>query len=473
VKLFNFLVESNELDFKETVELDKPKSWLKSVSAFANSLGGKIYFGVTDQDHEIIGLEDTQTKIDKITELIKDRISPLPKFEIKVIPINGKEIIELEVESGSNTPYYYFYKGSRACYIRIGSSSNIAPDYIWHELIAKGIGTTYDAQVSNYKLEDFSFTLLKATYKREVRKDFLDKYFTSFGLVDEKTGNLTYAGLLLADESPLRHSKLVCTRWSGVNRAGGVIDAIMDREYQGDILWLLKRGLDFIETHNRVAWKKLPRKRKTFPDYEERATTEVLVNALIHRNYYEYGANIHIDIFDDRMEIYSPGGMFNNRFIQDLDLDNIPSKRRNPVIAAMFARLEFMEGRGSGFEKIFESLENRDDIEFYSDTDNFRVTIKNLNLDNELLIKVSAAPLSNTSGPLNDTINDTISDTINPSEEEVKLLIVNNPHITKTELSNQLNKSTATISRILKSLKDKGLIERVGAKKTGYWKILK
>ena len=75
------------------------------------------------------------------------------------------------------------------------------------------------------------------------------------------------------------------------------------------------------------------------PEYPEQAVHEVIVNALIHRDYMEIGSEVHIDIFDDRMEVYSPGGMFDGSIVQELDTDNVASKRRNPVIADIFSQI--------------------------------------------------------------------------------------------------------------------------------------
>lgn len=79
---------------------------------------------------------------------------------------------------------------------------------------------------------------------------------------------------------------------------------------------------------------------------------EVITNALAHRDYLIQGSEVHVDMFDDRMEIYSPGAMPEGRLIQNMDLDNIPSIRRNPVIADIFTQLGYMERKGSGMGKI-------------------------------------------------------------------------------------------------------------------------
>lgn len=87
------------------------------------------------------------------------------------------------------------------------------------------------------------------------------------------------------------------------------------------------------------------------PGYPEDSILEGLANALIHRSYIEIGGEVHIDIFDNRIEISSPGGMYENKPVQDCDIMSIRSRRRNPVLADIFSRLKYMERRGSGFKK--------------------------------------------------------------------------------------------------------------------------
>ena len=120
-------------------------------------------------------------------------------------------------------------------------------------------------------------------------------------------------------------------------------------------------------------------------DYCERSVFEALVNALIHRDYLILGSEVHIDIYDDRLTIYSPGGMADGTRIQERDISNISSTRRNPVLADIFGRLGYMERQGSGFKKITESYHAAHNYrkelepEFYSDVTSFQVTLYNLN----------------------------------------------------------------------------------------------
>ena len=234
---------------------------------------------------------------------------------------------------------------------------------------------SFDALVSKYDAKDFAFSKLRERYRRWTGKSFDDKFLASFGLVEEETNKLTNAGVLIADDCPLRQSRLFCVRWNGLTKAGGLTDAIDSAEYTGSLILLLENGMNFIKRHNRLMWRKAPTSRIEMPEYAERSCLEALTNALIHRSYLELGSEVHIDIFDDRLEITSPGGMVSGKNIQDLDLSkSIISKRRNPVLADVFARLGYMERQGSGIKKIIENYEVEvnysEDLkpEFFSDS---------------------------------------------------------------------------------------------------------
>ena len=143
-----FIAEATEYDFKVALEIKKPKSWLKSVSAFANGIGGTLFFGISD-DRNVVGLSDAQKDAEAISRLIKERITPLPQFILKPFQEESKELLALEVSSGMNTPYYYKADGVMEAYIRIGNESVIAPDYIVNELILKGKNQSFDTLTTN------------------------------------------------------------------------------------------------------------------------------------------------------------------------------------------------------------------------------------------------------------------------------------------------------------------------------------
>lgn len=158
-----------------------------------------------------------------------------------------------------------------------------------------------------------------------------------------------------------------------------------DKEYEGNLIYLLKSGSEFIRNNSKVRFVKEARYRVDKPDYAERAVTESLVNALIHRDYIVLGSEVHIDMFDDRVEITSPGGMFGGGSIQEYDIYSIRSMRRNPVISDLFHRMKYMERRESGLRKIVSETEKLPGYteaykpEFSSTATDFRVILKNVN----------------------------------------------------------------------------------------------
>lgn len=299
-----WIAEATECDFKVALEVKKPKSWLKSVSAFANGIGGTLFFGI-DNDRNVIGLADAQTDAETISRLIKERITPYPNFILAPERENGKDILVLSVSAGRSTPYYYKADGITEAYIRIGNESVIAPSYVLNQLLLKGMNRTYDALDSEYDFKDYAFSKLRERYKAWTGNSMEEKLFDFFEMRDDH-GKLTNAGALLADDAPIKHSRLFCTRWNGLDKSGGMVDALDSAEYSGSLIILLNEGVGFVKRNMKTRWKKTANSRIEMPDYCERSVFEALVNALIHRDYLILGSEVHIDIYDDRLTIILP-----------------------------------------------------------------------------------------------------------------------------------------------------------------------
>lgn len=164
----------------------------------------------------------------------------------------------------------------------------------------------------------------------------------------------------------------------------GMVDALDGAEYTGSVISLIENGEASIKRNTKKMWKKTPNSRIEMPEYVERSYHEALVNALAHRDYLVNGSEVHIDIYDDRMEICSPGGMPDVSLIQERDPLSVPSTRRNPVLANVLNRLGYMERKGSGFEKIISEYEfqanySQEKTSFHSDRYQFKVIMPNLN----------------------------------------------------------------------------------------------
>ena len=268
------IAEATECDFKAALEVKRPKSWLKSVSAFANGIGGTLLFGVDDNGNAV-GLSDAQTDAETISRLIKERITPLPEFVLLPIREQGKNLLSLTVSSGTSTPYFYKADGVTEAYIRIGNESVAAPSYVLNQLLLKGMNRTYDALISEHNFRDCAFSKLRERYKSWTGSSMDEKLFDSLEMRNEH-GKLTNAGALLADASPVKHSRLFCTRWNGLDKSGGMVDALDSAEYSGSLIILLNEGVGFVKRNMKTSWKKTANSRIEMPDYCERSVLRPL-----------------------------------------------------------------------------------------------------------------------------------------------------------------------------------------------------
>lgn len=471
--IYDLIGETTEYDKKEMLEEKKPKSWCKSVSAFANGIGGTLIFGIA-KDDTVIGLERAEHDAEIISEQIKARLDPIPNFKLSFHHTKeGKKLILLNIYPGDETPYYYEGDGMKVAYHRVGNESVPADRAKLKELVLKGSATSYDSLKSKYIFEDMAFTKLKSTYKARTGDIFEDSDYESFGIIDD-SGNLTNAGALLADDSPIRHSRLFCTRWNGLDKAPGIIDAIDDKEFSGGLINLLQNGTEFVTNNSKKAWAKVKDGRIEMPDYPERAVLEGIVNALIHRNYLEVGSEVHIDMFDDRLEIYSPGGMIDGSRVQDRDLMNIPSRRRNPIIADIFNRLKYMDRRGSGFKKIlgdykFQLNYTEHQIpQFFSDNESFLLILKNLNYKNERE-NVNFAQENELS------LSEVLGQVLTKKDYNKVLPLIEyfekSDSITPKQAKKIIGKSTATIRRYLNILVEADIVKIEGSTNNVIYKI--
>ena len=469
--------EATEYDKKLALEEKKPKSWCKSVSAFANTLGGALIFGISNDD-EIVGLENPIKDAEKISELIKSRLNPIPEFDLKFHKTEDEKVlIILDIFKGEETPYYYAADGDLEAYVRVGNESVKATPTEQKRLVLRGKNTSYDLQKSTFKVEDYAYSQLRARYKKWTGNSFDEKDLVSFGLANEE-GYLTNAGALLADDSPIRWSRLFCTRWNGLNKSGGTLDALDDAEYSGSVISLIENGEAFIKRNAKMKWRKTPNSRIEMPDYVERSYHEALVNALAHRDYLVNGSEVHIDIYDDRMEIYSPGGMPDGSLIQERDPLTVPSTRRNPVLADVFNRLGYMERKGSGFGRIISSYEFQANYsedkkpKFRSDRYQFTVVLPNLNYGVDEQNVESIGDTKEFSGANDAKVGANDANMENQMDVLIKK-IIENPQITQNELASELGVSRRTVQRMIEKFVSDAKIIRVGSKRSGYWQVVK
>ena len=456
MELDSLISECTAYDFKLMLEERKPKSWLKSVSAFANGKGGSLFFGI-DNDGVVRGLNHVQHVCEKISLMIRDYLDPLPNVEMIPHKLDEHDVLQLKVCPGNYTPYYYVGDGQRVAYVRNGDESLPATAEQMMQLVLKGSNRTFDSLQIGQSVDKHSFTILANTFTKRTQQVWDKKYLLSFGLVTS-SGNLTNAGALFADDCPLWQSRLYCTRWNGKTKS----NAINDAEFTGNVLMLLREALNFVKSNTRRSWEKLPDGRRNNPEYAERAILETMVNHLIHRDYTILGSEVHIDIYDNRLVVTSPGGMYNGMLIQDLDINEVSSERRNPVLANVMAQLDYMEKRGSGLMRICNETKAlvgyRDEMRplFKSSPTQFQTTI------------FASAMMSGVGDDVGDVSE------IKLSDRQWKIIgaVKESPTISGRQMSEMFSVSQRTIERDLSQLKKKGILKRKGKDNNGFWVIL-
>lgn len=442
--------ENQVIEWKESWH-DKYLEW---ICGYANAQGGTLYIGV-DDNGEVIGLEPQIVK--KLLEDIPNKITAAFGItcDVNQRSKNKKKYIQIVVKKSKlplNLHGRYYY--------RTGSVKKEISGFELTEFIIKSTGTSYDAMISDINRNKLTYDAFSKRYVKSTHNELdLDSDLVSFKLMLED-GQMTNAGVLFADQWNIHHSRVFCTRWNGLEKADSAQDALDDAEYTGSLLDLFDNSMSFIKKNTKKGWRKEKDQRIELPDYPERALEEGLVNALIHRSYLQTGAHSQIDIYDDRMVITNPGGMYDGSEVQNLDLRHVPSKLRNPILADVFGRLRLMERRGSGLKKILDAYESEERYSeklkpvFFTDGYNFFLTLWNLNYANAKA--QSKAQIKAQSGALSD-------------RDYLLLLLRENPSITQTELAAMMEKSRRYVQLTMKQLMDEGVVERVGSKRIGTW----
>ena len=502
------IAECSAYDFKEMLERKKVKSWLKSVSAFANTEGGSLFYGVND-DGVIVGLENPQSDADFISEMMKARLDPVPEVQLIPIEHEGHTLLEVKVKAGTLTPYYYYQDGTRTAYVRVGNESVECNSQQLLSLVLKGTHMTWDSLPTQVDAGKHSFIILANTFREQTHQEWNDKYLESFGLVTPD-GKLTNAGLLFVDNCTVFQSRIFCTRWTGLYKD----DAISSVEHRANLVLLLKYGMDFIKNYTMSGWVKMPNYRLNLPDYSDRAIFEGLVNHLIHRDYTIMGGEVHIDIYDDRVELVSPGAMLDGTQIQDRDIYKVPSMRRNPVIADVFTQLDYMEKRGSGLRKMRELTEKLPNFlqgkepQYQTEATSFYTTFYNLNWNESGRIPVEEVanrvnstlekyPVNEESSVEKFGVNtkefgvneessvekfgvnaDKFGDTsetqkkVSKTAQKIIDLVISDPSITADNMANKIGVTKRAIEKNIKSLRGMGILVHEGSDKAGYWRII-
>ncbi len=418
------LVENLTNEFKETYT-DEIK---KTVIAFANTAGGRIYIGIAD-DGSVIGIENTDEVMLQVSNAVRDAIRPdVTMFtSYHVDKIDDKNVLIIDVQKGTACPYYLESKGIRpgGVYVRQGASSVPATSAAILKMIKESDGDRYEAiRCTNQQLT-FDYAEI------EFRKSSIE-----FGTNQKKTLKIINDDNMFTNLAELLSDQCVHTIKAAVFDGTEKINFKDRTEFSGSVLKQVNDAYDYINRYNRTRSEFKDIHRIDIRDYPTPAVREALLNAVVHRDY-AFSGSILISIFDDRIEIVSIGGLVKGISYDDMMVG--VSIQRNEKLANVFYRLSLIESFGTGIQKIMRSYKEFSVKPQITVSDNaFKIILPNSNYHaNDLNVSNSYA----------DVILKYLS------EKEF---------ITRKEAEVILNVSQASAARILKKLVDAGELCKVG-----------
>lgn len=443
--------ETNRIENKELLNDD----FEQEVIAFLNYKEGGIFYVGINKNGQVVGVENTDLTQLQIKDRIKNNIQPstLGLFDVIVETIEDKEVIKVVISSGTEKPYYLRKKGRtpEGCYVRVGSSKERMTERMIDDMYSRRIKNTLK-EIDSPR-QELTFNQLKIYYEEHGLK-LNDNFLQNLDLLTSE-GKYNYNAFLLADENTVS-IKLV--KYLGTNK----MDLVENQEYgYRCLITATQKILDRLDTENTVYAKIEYKGRKEVEKIDSKALKEAVINAIVH-NDYSYGNSPIIELYSDRIEITSAGGL-PQELSQEEFLEGVTAPRNKELIR-VFKDVDLIENIGSGVLRILDAY----DKSCFKFMDHFlRVSFKYREnpFEYDSKNKVSA----------NDTINDTLKDTtkLTKNEQQILSLIISNNQITREEIVNETKLSDRTISRAIKRLQDENFILREGSKKTGYWKVLK
>lgn len=447
--------ESQTLEFKE--QLPKGQQVAKTLIAFANTSGGKLVVGVSD-DRQLIGIQGDIFELqDQITSMINELCMPniLPYFYIE--NIQGIELLVIEVSRGSLLPYYLKPQGkAQGTYIRLGASNRVASSEYIQQLELQRLNQTFDEQPNpQYSLDDIDLQPLKQAFA-EVGKELSLQKMRNLKLIIQQNGQDYPSHGLLILLGLYEQVEIKCSRFKGTT-----MTVFLDKkEYRGDLFSQLKQTEQFIKNHLHLRAEILGLQRTESYEIPIPAIREALVNAVLHRDYSNAGRDIKVGIYDDILNIVSPGGLPNG--LTEEDLAQGRSEIRNRVLARVFKELGYIEQWGSGIARIKDLCLQAGNAEpqlkaqgDFVDWEFYRPSIEQLG------------------GSIGGSIGSSIQETmLTDRQKEILVLIQQNPKVSYRAMAEQFGINESAVKKHLNNLKDAGWLERVGGTR-GYWVIKK
>jgi len=414
--------EDSNTEFKREYTADIKKE----VMAFANSGGGVIYVGWDDKGkpYPLSNIDETLTKI---TNSVRDGI--LPDVTMFVGYETGKNGIIVTVQEGTHKPYFLPEKGIKpsGVYVRQGASSVPASYEQIRELIKLINGDKFEAVRS--LAQELTFTAAAAEFAR-CGVEFGENQMRTLGIVGADS-LYTNLGLLLSDQC-------VHTVKFAVFNGAKKGEFKTRKEIDGSVLKQMRSAFDFLSLSNNLVATFSGLDRIEQYDYPEEAVREAMLNAIIHRDYAFSGSTI-VNIYDDRMEFVSLGGIMPGLRIEDLFLG--VSQPRNEKLANVFYRLRHIEAYGTGLRRIMQYYDDFDEKPEITATHGaFMLTLPNMNYIRPLKVKQRQKP----------------------QHKDILAYLQDNPFITNEIVRELLDVKQTRAYTIIREMVNEGLIVKRG-----------
>ena len=472
VILKNKLFSGESINIEYKVEMPKKsEKYMKTVVAFANGRGGRIVFGVDDKTLNIVGMNpDTifQT-MDAITNAISDSCEPKIYPDVTLQSIDDKTIIVVEIHPGPMRPFYIINKGLvDGTYVRVAGTSRHAEGYMLKELILEGQNRYFDNEPCEYleinedDIKDLCDKMKKIaienTWNDEEKaaiRDVTKNILITWGILKEDNGKIipTNAYALLTGKMQIQPT-IQCAVFKGKTRAY-FVDR---REFSGPIQDQVQLAFQYVLEKINMGMQIKGIYRQDVYELPINSVRELIANAVAHRNYLEPG-NIQVAIFDDRLEVTSPGMLLNTVSIKKM-IEGY-SRLRNPAIANAFAYMKIIEKWGTGIPRILREckeygLKKPELIDFDGD---FRVNMYR---------REEKSKTTQTTTQI--TTQTTIKLTKN--DHEILQVIQNNPALSQKEIAMELGWTVDRVKYYLNKMKKQEAIRRIGSSHKGYWELL-
>ena len=486
--------ESKNVEFK-VQRPDKSMKYMKTVVAFANGKGGRIIFGIDDKTREVVGIPEDKVfrEIDAITNAISDSCEPTIIPDVYLQNINDKPVIVAEIRTERRKPYYIKAEGlENGVYIRVSGTTRPADRDMSRELYYECDARSFDSIIRRdievtdedikslcEQMKEVAIANCKSNLQRSEVKDVTKNILLSWGILKKDENEKIYptnAYIYLTGQGGLR-SMIQCAVFKGTTRA-----VFLDRRnYEGPLWKQVEEAVQFVLRNIRMGCRLEGVYRQDIYELPPDSIRELIVNAVMNCSYIQ-NSNIQVAIYDDRLEITSPGGLLPGVTIE-LMKEGF-SKIRNRSLANAFAYMNLVEAWGSGIPKLMQAMQEYGlrEPEFIDMEVAFRINL--YRGQNEVIeVKNRDHDLNHGSNDLNrepDDLNhepvDLDRDPNDPNHDpkddlEIQLseMIYKNSELTQKELAKALAVSTATIKRMLTKMQHEGKVIREGSNRKGKW----